>query len=99
MRATYDLGPVDAAKLRAEAEKLEGLAPPDGRFAQAVCGKTGSIERQAVLVALWRVLLADGEEGEAQRAYLRLTADRLGLSGDEVAAAEAAARAHPDPLT
>ena len=98
LRVTYDLDPVQAAKLRAEAEKLEAAAPPDGRFADAVCARTGEAERQAILVALWRVLLADGHEGARQHAYLDLTAERLGLSDEARAAAEREARAHPDPV-
>ena len=97
LRASYGLDPVAAAKLRAEAEKLEAAAPPDGRFAAAVRERTEEPERQAILVALWRVLLADGREGARQEAYLKLTAERLGLSETGLAAAEAAARAHPDP--
>ncbi|MEM1428016.1 MAG: TerB family tellurite resistance protein [Pseudomonadota bacterium] len=92
LQASYGLDPVAAAKLRAEAEKLEAAAPPDGRFAEAVRARTNRQERQAVLVALWQVLLADGYEAERQRAYLALTAERFGLTENEVAAAEATAR-------
>jgi len=90
--ATYGLDPVAAAKLRAEAEKLEAAAPPDGRFAATVRARTDRAERQAVLVAMWQVLLADGHEAARQRAYLALTAERLGLSAEDLAAAETAAR-------
>lgn len=97
LRAAYELDPVSAAKLRAEAERLEAAAPPDGRFAEAVRERTGGDERRAILVSLWRVMLADGHEGAPQKAYLALTAARLGLSPDDCAAAEAEARTHPDP--
>ncbi len=92
LQATYDLDPVAAAKLRAEAEKLEAAAPQDGRFAEAVRERTDSAERRAVLAAMWRVLLADGQEPGAQHAYLALTAERFGLSDSDRAAAEAEAR-------
>lgn len=97
LRASYGLDAVAAAKLRAEAERLEAAAPPDGRFAEAVRERTRPEERRAIAVALWRVLLADGHEGERQRAYLALSADRLGLSEADRAQAEAEARDHPDP--
>jgi len=96
LRATYDLDAVAAAKLRAEAERLEAAAPPDGRFAEAVRGRTRDRERRAILVSLWRVLLADGQEGERQKRYLALTTERLGLTEADRAGAEAEARAHPD---
>jgi uncharacterized tellurite resistance protein B-like protein len=92
LQATYGLDPLAAAKLRAEAEKLEAAAPPDGRFATAVRDRTDRAERQAVLVAMWQVLLSDGHEAARQRAYLALTAERLGLTAEDLAAAEAAAR-------
>ena len=94
---TYRIDAIAAAKLRAEAERLEAAAPPDGRFAEAVRERTRDDERLAILVALWRVLLADGQEGHRQKAYLALTAERLGLSEDVRVQAEREARAHPDP--
>ncbi|MEO1680116.1 MAG: TerB family tellurite resistance protein [Pseudomonadota bacterium] len=97
LQATYELDPVGAAKLRAEAEKLAALAPPDGRFAEMVCARCDPAQRVAVLTALWRVMLADGHVGPGESGYLTATADRLGLSADERAMAEREARAHPEP--
>ncbi|MEM0937630.1 MAG: TerB family tellurite resistance protein [Pseudomonadota bacterium] len=95
LQTTYGLDPVAAAKLRAEAEKLEAAAPADGRFAQAVCARTDAGERRALLQAMWQVLLADGREPGAQRAYLALTAERFGLSDEDQRAAEETARRAP----
>lgn len=92
LQTTYDLDPVAAAKLRAEAEKLEAAAPQDGRFAAAVRERTDRAERRALLRAMWQVLLADGHEPGTQHAYLALTTERFGLSEDDSAAAEAEAR-------
>ncbi|MEM9247099.1 MAG: TerB family tellurite resistance protein [Pseudomonadota bacterium] len=92
LQATYGLDPVAAAKLRAEAEKLEAAAPQDGRFAEAVRARTGTEERRAVLAAMWQVLLADGEEPGTQHAYLSMTAERFGLSREDRDRAEAQAR-------
>ena len=93
VRATYGLGPVPAAKLRAEAEKLEAMAPPDGRFAAVIRDRTDAGTRRALIAAMWRVVLADGAEGPQERRYLELSAERLGLAPGEQAAAEAEARA------
>jgi len=97
LQASYGLDPVAAAKLRAEAEKLEARAPEDGRFAAAICARTEAEERRVVLTALWRVLLADGREGARELAFLARTADRLELGPAARERAEADARAHPDP--
>ncbi len=93
LRARYGLGPVEAAKLRAEAEKLEAMGPPDGRFAAVIRDRTEAADRGALLAAMWRVMLADGVAGPAERRYLEVSADRLGLSADARARAEAEARA------
>lgn len=92
LAASYGLDPVAAAKLRAEAEKLAAAAPPDGRFAETVRERTDPEAREAVLAAMWQVVLADGAENAREHAYLMLTAERLGLDAAAVARAEAAAR-------
>ena len=95
LAASYALDPVAAAKLRAEAEKLAAAAPPDGRFAETVRQRTDPAAREAVLAAMWQVLLADGEENAREHAYLVLTADRLGLDSAALARAETRARGAP----
>ena len=96
LRARYGLGPVDAAKLRAEAEKLEAMGPPDGRFAAVIRDRTDAADRLALLAAMWRVMLADGVAGPEESRYLDRSAERLGLSAEDRARAEAEARAASD---
>ncbi|WP_177208314.1 TerB family tellurite resistance protein [Tropicimonas isoalkanivorans] len=94
--ASYGLNPVEAARLRAEAEKLEAQAPEDGRFATAVRDRLDRAHREAVLVAMWRIALADGTGTQTEFAYLERAAARLGLDGDAaVRARMAAAGAEP----
>lgn len=95
--ATYGLNPVEAAQLRAGAEKLEAQAPEDGRFAAAVRERLDAEHREAVLVAMWRVALSDGVEKAEEEAYLGRASERLGLDADAVSRARAAAQA-ADPL-
>jgi len=95
LAARYGLDPVAAARLHAEAEKLAAAAPPDGRFAAVLRTRTDAAHREAVLAAMWQVLLADGGEGPGERAYLELTAQRLGLDAAVAARAEATARGMP----
>lgn len=97
LAATYDLNPVQAARLRAESEKLERQAPEDGRFAAAVRERLDDEHREAVLVAMWRVALSDGAEQASEQAYLARAAERLGLDGEAAKRAHAAALA-ADPL-
>ncbi|MFV0360550.1 TerB family tellurite resistance protein [Tropicimonas sp.] len=96
LAATFDLNPVEAARLRAGSERLEAQAPEDGRFARAVRERVETGRRIAVLAAMWRVALSDGVERAEEHAYLDRAAARLGLDEDEAARArEAAGRADP----
>ena len=80
---TYELNPVEAARLRADSERLETVAPEDGRFTDAVRACTDKEDREAILVELWQVILADGVERIEEDTYLHRAAERLGL--DEAA--------------
>lgn len=97
LSATYGLNPVEAAQLRAGAERLEAQAPEDGRFATAVRERLERGHREAVLVAMWRVALSDGVEKAAEGAYLARAGERLGLDDDAVSRARKAAE-QADPL-
>lgn len=97
LAATYDLNPVQAAQLRAESERLEAQAPEDGRFAAKVRERLDREHREAVLVAMWRVAMADGVGLEPEEAYLSRAANRLGLDQDVARRARAAAE-QADPL-
>ncbi|MFV0336212.1 MAG: TerB family tellurite resistance protein [Tropicimonas sp.] len=88
---TYGLNPVQAAQLRAGAEKLEAQAPEDGRFATAVRERLDQEHLEAVLVAMWRVAFSDGVETEREEAYLARAAERLGLDADAASRARTAA--------
>jgi uncharacterized tellurite resistance protein B-like protein len=77
--ASFGLNPVAAARLRAEAERLEHVAPEDGRFAAAVAAAVPQEARESVLAALWQVALADGAETPEELAYVHRVAERLGL--------------------
>ncbi len=97
LAATYGLNPVEAARLRAGAEKLEAQAAEDGRFAAAVRERLDTAHREAVLVAMWRVALSDGVEKAEEEGYLARAGERLGLDAETVARAHAAAE-EADPL-
>ena len=76
---SFGLNPVAAARLRAEAERLEHIAPEDGRFTRAVREAVPQAERETVLAALYQVARADGDERPEETAYVHRVAERLGL--------------------
>lgn len=90
---TNDIGPIEAAKMRATCEKLEAAAPDDTEEFAALIRETVSREgRFDTMRALWQVLLADGLERPEELSVISATCAALGLTEDENAAARAAAQ-------
>ncbi len=83
----YELDPVEAAKLRAHSEALEHDAPDTVRFTKAIKEAVAYEDREAVLEALWDIVLADGERDEQEDALLRLVAPMLGVTDQDSALA------------
>lgn len=80
LSARYALSPFEATALRREAEALEGEAPDTVRFTRAIKDAVPYEEREAVIEALWEVVLADGERDHEEDALLRLVANLLGVN-------------------
>jgi uncharacterized tellurite resistance protein B-like protein len=87
LAARYRLDPAAAASLRQAAETLEAVAPDTVRFTRTVKETVPHEERFAVVEALWAVVLADGSREEGENAYLRLTANLLGIGDRDSAVA------------
>jgi uncharacterized tellurite resistance protein B-like protein len=85
--ARHGIGPFEAARLRAEAEEIEGAAPDTVRFTRAIKAATALEDRAALVEALWSVALADGMRDAEEDRLLRLVANLLGLTDVESAVA------------
>jgi len=85
--ARYGLNPVDAAKLRADAERLEHDAPDTVRFTRAIKDAVPYEDRTGVIEALWEVVLADGVRDDEEDALVRMVAPMLGISDQDSALA------------
>ncbi|ALG91961.1 hypothetical protein JT55_18570 [Rhodovulum sp. NI22] len=76
----YGLSPFEAVALRRDAEVLESEAPDTVRFTRAIKDAVAYEEREAVIEALWDVVLADGVRDHEEDALLRLVANLLGVN-------------------
>jgi uncharacterized tellurite resistance protein B-like protein len=76
----YNLNPVQAAKLRAECEKLEAAMPDTAALSTILHDAISLAEREATVAALWAVVFADGVEAEAEDALLHQVEEFLGVS-------------------
>ena len=83
----YGLTSPDATALRAEAEAMEAEAPDTVRFTRAIKDAVAYEDRLAVIEALWKVVLADGQRAQEEDALLRLVASLLGISDPDSAKA------------
>lgn len=80
LSARYGLSPDESEKLRSDAETLETEAPDTVRFTKAIKDAVPYEERQGVIEALWKVVLADGERRDEESSILRLVAKLLGVN-------------------
>ena len=98
-----DIGPIEAAKLRAESERLADFAPDTAEFALYLCKTVPYEERRTMVRALWDVVYADGVNHESEQEVMVLTQTHLGMAPEHCdearEAAEARARAFPTDAT
>ncbi|MEM9476498.1 MAG: TerB family tellurite resistance protein [Pseudomonadota bacterium] len=80
MAKRYGLSPFEASALRRDGETLEREAPDTVRFTRAIKDAVPYEDREAVIEAMWDVVLADGVRDEEEDALLRLVANLLGVN-------------------
>ena len=89
LSATFDLKPLEAAKLRATCEALERDAPGTPEFARILREEVTYQERQALAAAMWSIVLADGEIDAEEETLLENIEIALGLEARDIEAARA----------
>lgn len=84
LSATFDLKPLDAAKLRAECEALERHAPGTPEFTEILREEVPYSERLALAEAMWSVAMADGHRDNDEEQQLLAIETALGLSDEDI---------------
>jgi len=77
---TFDIGPIEAAKLRATCEALERDAPETPEFARILREEVDYADRKALGAAMWAVAMADGHRDEKEEIQLTAIETALGLT-------------------
>ncbi|MDE2913916.1 MAG: TerB family tellurite resistance protein [Paracoccaceae bacterium] len=80
LRERFAMPDVDSVRVRREAEVLEAKAPDTVRFTRAVKRNVAHENREAIVEALWRVVLADDRRDAEEDGFLRLVVHLLGVS-------------------
>ncbi len=91
LAATFDLKPLEAAKLRATCEALERDAPGTPEFADILRQEIPYDARRTLAAAMWKVLLADGRRREIEESVLHQIEGALGLTPEDSAAVQSMA--------
>lgn len=81
----HGLGAIEAAKLRADAERIEAVAPGTGEFIAEVQAHIPYPDRASLFEALWDVGLADRALRPEEKGYLAEMASALGITAVDVA--------------
>ena len=79
----FGLGPFEATDLRTKCEQIEAEAPDTVRFTRAIKDTVPLDDREAVVRAMWEVVLADGERDAAEDQLMRIVAPLLGLTDQD----------------
>jgi len=88
-----DIGPIEAAKLRAECERLESHAPDTPEFAILLRNSVAYEDRLKIVRALWQVVYADGALREVEADVMEVTQSQLGIRAEDCADAQSDAQA------
>ncbi|MFK7868545.1 MAG: TerB family tellurite resistance protein [Roseobacter sp.] len=86
LAATFNLKPLEAAKLRAASEALERHAPGTPEFATLLRSEVPYEDRVRLADAMWSIALADGTKDASEEELLLATEAALGLSDEDIAA-------------
>lgn len=95
LAARFGLNPVEAAKLRATAEKLEHDLPETERFAAVLRESVDYAERLGIAGALWEVMMADGKADADEEAAIVAIEHALGIEEYDSAALRETTRSIP----
>ncbi|MBS0123227.1 TerB family tellurite resistance protein [Thetidibacter halocola] len=87
----YRLKPLEAAKMRAECERLALHIDDDTEMARRIREAVDYDHRLEKVRALWAVVMADGVSDEKEEALVALVEDTLGVARPDSEAARAAA--------
>jgi uncharacterized tellurite resistance protein B-like protein len=85
LASRFGLNPVEAARMRADCERLASAAPDSSEFTAMVHNAVPYSERAALLDALWQVSLADRALKPEEDAFLGRIAGALGIADGDAA--------------
>lgn len=83
LSSTFRLKPLDAARLRATCEALERHAPGTPEFAEILRDTVAYEDRLKLALAMWAVVLSDGEHAAIEEAVLHQIEAAMGITPED----------------
>ncbi len=80
----YDISVIAAAKIRAQAEDVEAQAADCREFSEIVKSVIPYEDRSAIVMAMWKVIMADGIERPQEHEAFAVSCDTLGVEPDDL---------------
>ena len=82
----YSLNAIEAARMRAECEKLEQAMPDTSELAHILSCDVTSTERDGLVRALWKVADADGQRHDTEQQVVAIATQTFGMAPEAAAA-------------
>lgn len=82
----YELNAIQAARMRAECEKLEAAMPDTTELADILSAAVTDSERDLFVTALWKVADADGQRHETEQNVVAIASQTFGMAPEDAAA-------------
>lgn len=82
----YGLNAIEAARMRAECEKLEDAMPDTSELAHILTCDVSSTERDSLVRTLWKVADADGQRHDSEEQVVAIATQTFGMAPEAAAA-------------
>lgn len=85
----YNLNAIEAARMRAECERLEEAMPDTDALAHILACDVTSTQRDNLVTALWKVADADGQRHDSEEKVVAIATQTFGMAPEAAAALRA----------
>lgn len=82
----YALNAIEAARMRAECEKLERAMPDTSELADILNLSVSQEEQNLFVAALWKVADADGQRHDTEQQVVAIATQTFGMAPEDAAA-------------
>ncbi len=82
----YVINAIEAARMRAECERLEQAMPDTAELADILRHSVSETEKNLFVTALWKVADADGQRHQTEQEVVAIASETFGMAPEDAAA-------------